>query len=389
MLPRGPANTSGMSTQTFDEAQHPRETGGQFATKAVGEATGGMDALAPDATRPLIDELDSSGDIMLSVFEHQDDVFTTVSVHHEPGDEVLGLTAGVSISPQECLADFMPAGLDDDEREAGLDERSYGIAAWLSDEYRVERLDGDGWEQIEAQFEIIAPLDLSTGDLTEYLRDETKAVALYNESDPGTYGSRNLWTDLGNYLQAHDTAVSESASAYITAALWTATTEGDDGEDGELVQMDSRYTLADLAPATIAKAHDDLSRFLVTNRKDIAAAKAANPDYDDAQIGNDFFLTRNRHGAGFWDRGIGEAGDALTEAAHRAGETELYAGDDGKLYFSPRPARCRPQGVTGLLALDLADVYRQHRHPYDLDQWEGEGEVSGSRFDRGSHSTRG
>lgn len=34
-----------------------------------------------------------------------------------------------------------------------------------------------------------------------------------------------------------------------------------------------------------------------------------------AQHGHDFALTRNRHGAGFWDRGYGIAGDLLTEAA--------------------------------------------------------------------------
>lgn len=49
--------------------------------------------------------------------------------------------------------------------------------------------------------------------------------------------------------------------------------------------------------------------------------------------GNDFFLTRNHHGAGFWDRGIGEAGNALTAAAHAFGVADAYLGDDGYLYF--------------------------------------------------------
>lgn len=50
--------------------------------------------------------------------------------------------------------------------------------------------------------------------------------------------------------------------------------------------------------------------------------------------GHDLWLTRNRHGAGFWDRGAGPAGDTLTEAAHALGETDCYLGDDGYLYFS-------------------------------------------------------
>lgn len=32
--------------------------------------------------------------------------------------------------------------------------------------------------------------------------------------------------------------------------------------------------------------------------------------------GGDFWLTRNYHGAGFWDRGLGEVGQRLTDSAH-------------------------------------------------------------------------
>jgi hypothetical protein len=53
-----------------------------------------------------------------------------------------------------------------------------------------------------------------------------------------------------------------------------------------------------------------------------------------AQIGHDFWLTRNRHGAGFWDRGLGDLGDKLTAAAHTYGESNLYVGDDGQVYVA-------------------------------------------------------
>jgi hypothetical protein len=43
-------------------------------------------------------------------------------------------------------------------------------------------------------------------------------------------------------------------------------------------------------------------------------------------------LTRNGHGAGFWDRGIGDRGDRLTAAAHAWGEFELVIGDDRKIH---------------------------------------------------------
>jgi NAD/NADP transhydrogenase alpha subunit len=52
------------------------------------------------------------------------------------------------------------------------------------------------------------------------------------------------------------------------------------------------------------------------------------------QHGHDFWLTRNGHGAGFWDRGYGEIGRKLTDAAHAWGSSDIYIGDDGKLYIS-------------------------------------------------------
>lgn len=49
---------------------------------------------------------------------------------------------------------------------------------------------------------------------------------------------------------------------------------------------------------------------------------------DDAQAGHDFALTRNRHGAGFWDRPdvYGDDGSkVLTEAANKFKEITLFA----------------------------------------------------------------
>jgi hypothetical protein len=51
-----------------------------------------------------------------------------------------------------------------------------------------------------------------------------------------------------------------------------------------------------------------------------------------ARAGHDFWLTRNGHGAGFWDRGLGDLGERLSKAAKVYGEVYLYPGDDGKVY---------------------------------------------------------
>ena len=55
--------------------------------------------------------------------------------------------------------------------------------------------------------------------------------------------------------------------------------------------------------------------------------------YDAECAGIDYWLTRNGHGAGFWDRGLGAVGDRLSNAC-RWQELDLYRGDDGKLYFA-------------------------------------------------------
>ena len=51
------------------------------------------------------------------------------------------------------------------------------------------------------------------------------------------------------------------------------------------------------------------------------------------QIGHDLWLTRNGHGAGFWDRGLGAQGDSLTAICEALGGVDSYVGDDGLLYL--------------------------------------------------------
>lgn len=47
-------------------------------------------------------------------------------------------------------------------------------------------------------------------------------------------------------------------------------------------------------------------------------------DSDPERAGHDFLLTRNRHGAGFWDRGYGVVGRMLTDASRPYGSTSAY-----------------------------------------------------------------
>ena len=63
-------------------------------------------------------------------------------------------------------------------------------------------------------------------------------------------------------------------------------------------------------PDSVANLQRDLEQFLELCEDDLIASKLS-PE----QIGHDFILTRNGHGAGFWNRGLGEIGDRLTKWA--------------------------------------------------------------------------
>ena len=50
--------------------------------------------------------------------------------------------------------------------------------------------------------------------------------------------------------------------------------------------------------------------------------------------GHDFYLTRQGHGAGFWDGDWPTYGDMLTRIAKGYGEADPYLGDDGLIYIN-------------------------------------------------------
>lgn len=83
-----------------------------------------------------------------------------------------------------------------------------------------------------------------------------------------------------------------------------------------------------LADESLTKIIEDCAGFEMLNKALLDGAGTAE------QNGHDFWLTRNRHGAGFWDRGYGEVGDKLTTAAQKYSECNLfYSSEDNKIYI--------------------------------------------------------
>lgn len=154
--------------------------------------------------------------------------------------------------------------------------------------------------------------------------------------------------------------------AYLAAAFWSSTENPFGGcpqckqervlcrlnEAGTLVcsecgkretnsepPMDENYSIEDLAPETLTKMIEDCTKFQADHGEIINEETCLNYGSDgdgpDGYAGHDFWLTRNGHGAGFWDGDWAEpAATRLTGAAKAFGEFNLYVGDDGKIYHT-------------------------------------------------------
>jgi hypothetical protein len=107
--------------------------------------------------------------------------------------------------------------------------------------------------------------------------------------------------------------------SYLETALW-AETQGDSDRS-----FDADFGIVDFAPETLERMLADCQEFTDAHW-DIV-------NHDLVRAGGDFWLTRNRHGVGFWDGDWGDRGDALTAAARAFGEVYLYMGDDGLIYM--------------------------------------------------------
>lgn len=107
---------------------------------------------------------------------------------------------------------------------------------------------------------------------------------------------------------------------YLEAALWAST-------DDVSNPLDARYSLDDFNAETKSTARDLCERFMSENESalDLYCERVARVDDDPpmAYAGHDLWLTRCGHGAGFWDRGIGDIGEMLSDAASKLGEADV------------------------------------------------------------------
>ena len=90
---------------------------------------------------------------------------------------------------------------------------------------------------------------------------------------------------------------------YLICALWTE-------------ELDSRE-IEEIHPKSLEQAKKDVDSF-------VKKAGSLLDDMDEEQIGHDFWLSRNHHGAGFFDRGLGEVGDKLQKLSQTFKELNVF-----------------------------------------------------------------
>lgn len=102
---------------------------------------------------------------------------------------------------------------------------------------------------------------------------------------------------------------------YVDAMIWADKPE------------DESWSTLDISVEGWAQIKADCQKFF--------NAKANLVKADDVrQAGIDFWLTRQGHGAGFWDGDWGDIGDDLTDYTNKNfPQLWPYTGDDGLIYF--------------------------------------------------------
>ena len=114
--------------------------------------------------------------------------------------------------------------------------------------------------------------------------------------------------------------------AYIEALFFTEA-----GPDSEDITTDSEFS-----QEALTELAQDCKEFQFSAEGHMVGCSRGGSRYTvQEQAGHDFWLTRNGHGAGFWDGDWPEKhGAVLDRIAKDFGEIWAYLGDDGFIYFA-------------------------------------------------------
>lgn len=114
-------------------------------------------------------------------------------------------------------------------------------------------------------------------------------------------------------------------AGYIEAMLFAESATDQHGEEFE------NLAGFELSAAALDASRMDCARFMDFATLLLKGAMLAGVDYDHTQAGRDLWFSRQGHGVGFWDRGLGVIGDALHNAAQTMGSKSLFVNDDNMI----------------------------------------------------------
>ena len=133
--------------------------------------------------------------------------------------------------------------------------------------------------------------------------------------------------------------LNEMVAGYVTCALWAGldwsrVNDEDPDADTNPIPWDDNYGVEDIADSAMAHIKGECREFLAHVREHFNGEEdpfdtwvSWGRGWD--TIGHDFYLTRNGHGAGFWDR-FSDGGEReilgrhLSDAAVTWGESNFY-----------------------------------------------------------------
>ena len=106
----------------------------------------------------------------------------------------------------------------------------------------------------------------------------------------------------------------EVLTSYLETLLWS--------------EFIDENTIYDFCDESKQKAKLEIALFMEEINKSKKAIKEANR-YTAESLGHNFLLSRNHHGAGFFD----ENNDTLQSLSNKFAECNAYVGDDNKIYI--------------------------------------------------------
>ena len=118
--------------------------------------------------------------------------------------------------------------------------------------------------------------------------------------------------------------IEEFKQHYIACLLWSSMDDND-------TPLDHNWTAQDLSQDALDQIHQDCHIFLYNIPYYISVGLVP---VDTARLAYDFWLTRNGHGAGFWDGDWrDDIGADLTKLSKSFSHQDPYVGDDGEIYL--------------------------------------------------------